>query len=808
MKTSVVLLALATAALAAPAQHEEAFKDEHQIPTKTLDAVTRERKSTLESSSSPNPGSPVNLPSASQISEFGVSGRSFNVNKPIIIKKKVGSSYQVYRDSDEEKLDSPEPCMKQVRVKLCEDHSVAKSGDMMKSSTNEDTNIHMTEDDMKHSIMLAKEAVETLQKDLKKIEHTTANSTPRKHGDSESDVELHQDIEVARQALEHIHNNFGILDAPISHDTVKEAEIVEDVAFPLAQTEDERLAQWKEAIDNIQRNVELVRNIEDSFKSTQDNIPHTDEAVTTTKDIKKHELHEKTKLPTKDDMGVTENVEIKEEHKPSIEHLEHSKPEKSSEQNEMKTKITEKDMMESASMMSTSKLQELDHNNKARLTPELHVKGEQIDTLTLDSLPQAMDIMSLKKAEGEKERKTESKPLETTDKVQVDSSMKNIQSIDSGESQLGNQRNADKELKGPTAQKAFKQDENAKNIVETEGQKFVMKSAEQIPEKHDEFIKDEEKMQEEHQAMAQMKQADGFVTGSMGLPSEMKKDNPSLDGIKTHENMVHQDHSLVEGKMALNEKSMMPAMTSDSLALDQHKPMMGHGFEIKATEDMKNMQHKVLDQSHMRWAQDKKLNTEMGSVKSAAETHQAMDHSMKMHPGHHHTHQHASPHHLDASSHGHHRHPDHLMAHGKSADMDNAMQANYFMNMRDSNNQGQEGHTFRWRPTHPHMHESARSAYGAPAAASAPASGAVGLFPNANVGGCGIPLLLSCNPTVVSGSLAKTHPASYSAPAYRTEDDFNFHSKRDVKKTNLVNKLNRTPTNPITKTGTVLVAKQ
>lgn len=820
MKTSVVLLALATAALAAPAHHEEAFKDEHQTPAKLMDGFTRERKSTLESSSSPNPGSPVNLPSSSQNSEFGVSGRSFNLQKPIIIKKKVGSSYQVYRDSDEEKLDSPEPCMKQVRVKLCEDHNVAKSSDMMKSSTIEDPKIHMTEDDMKHSIMLAKEAIETIQKDLRKIEHTPAKTAPWKHGDSESDVELHQDIEVARQALEHIHNNFGILEVPNSHDTsVKEAEIVEDVAFPLAQTEEERLAQWKEAIDNIHRNVELVKNIEDSFKSTQDNMSHTDEIVTPMKDINKHELH---KPSVKDDMRVTENVEIKEEHKPMIEDLEHSKIEKSNEQNEMKSNIGEKDMMESASMVSATKLQELNHNNKARLTPQLmkdehiaqakdgfekfHGDKHAVDTMTLDSLPQTINIMSLQTAEEDKERKTEANHLEKSEKVQVDSLMNNIKSIDSGESLLENQRNVDNELHGTTAHNAFKQDE-LKNIGETEDKHIVMKSAEHITDKHDELIKDEGKMHEGHQAMTQFKQAGGFATGSMGLPSDMKKDNPSLTGIKSHENMVQKDHSFVEGKMTQTENSMVPAMTSDSLVL-QHKPMMGNAFEMKATEDMKNMEHQQLDQAHMRWAQDKTFNTEMGSIKSAAETHQVIDHPKKMHPGHHHAHHHPSPHHLDAS-HGHLRHPDQLMTHAKSADMDNVMQSNYFMNMRDSNNQGQDGHTFRWRPKHQHSHDSARSAYGAPVPASSPTSGAVGLFPNANIGGCGIPLLLSCNPSVVSGSLAKAHPASYSAPAYRTEDDFNFHSKRDVKKTeNLVNTLNKTPKNPISKTSTVLVAKQ
>lgn len=755
MKTSVVLLALATAALAAPALHEEAFDTDVQIPTKFLDAFTRERKSTLESSSSPVPGTPVNQPS-SQISEFGVSGRSFNLKKPIIIKKRVGSSYQVYRDSDEEKLDSPEPCRKQVRVNLCDEQNVAKSTEMMRSSTIEDPNIQTTEDDMKHSIMLAKEAVENLQKDMRKIDHKTAKSAPWKHVDSESDVELHQDIEVARQALEHIHSNFGIMETPNKHETLKDAEIVEDVALPLAQTEEERLAQWKDAIENIHRNVELARNIEDSFKSTHDNH-----------DINKHEHS------TKQDMRVTENVEKKIQS--THEDLEHSKIEKSSAHNEMNPDLTERDMMESASMVTTSKLQNLNHDDKARLTSESLIKSEHIAKDALENIHDGKHIVDI--AEEVKERKTETEHLGKTDKLEKTTGLE--------KSLLEKQRGADKEDHDTTADMKFKNDKH-----DTEAKMVEMKPAENT-DKLSELIKDEDKMQDGQHTMEQLKESAGAVN------EHMKLDTQSLSEMKTHESMVHKDHSFVEGKSGLNENSMMPAMTTDSMAIDQHKPMMGHTFEMKSAEDTKNMHHHMIDNSHMRWAQDKHFNNEMGLMKSAAETHQAMDHTQHMHSGHHHAHQHANPHHLDVS-HGHLRQHEQFMAHGKSADMDNAMQPNYYMNMRDSDNMGQE-HRFKWRPSH--RQESARSSYGAPAPASQPAAGAVGLFPNANVGSCGIPLLLSCNPSVVSGSLAKAHSPSYSAPAYRSEDDFNFHSKRHVTKSEKL--VSKPPTKVLT-TSSVL----
>lgn len=746
MKTSVVLLALATAALAAPALHEETFEDVHHIAAKSLDAFTREMKSTLESGSNPSPGSPVNLPS-SQVSELGVSGRTFNLKKPIIIKKKIGSSYQVYRDSDEEKLDSP-PCRKQVRVNLCDEQSLAKSADGATTSTIEDPNLHMTEDDMKHSIMLAKEAVENLQKDMRKIEHKPAKSATWKHGDSESDAELHHDIEKARQALEHIQNNFEDLETSNSHTTLKGAEIVEDVSFPMEKTEEERLAQWKDAIESIQRNVELVRNIEESFKSTHDVMPHIEE--TSTKDINKHE-------PLAKDMRVVENVEMK-DHASTFDDSEHSKLEKSSEHHELKTDLTEKDMMESASMVSSSKLQNLDHSDKGKDAHEkLHHGEHAVDTMTLDHLSQNMDTLALKE-----ERKTESdlEKIEKLDKTGLEESL------------LKNQRDA--------------------NNGEAAAKMIEMKSAEHITDKHSKLVKNEDETHKGHHAMEQLKEADDFAT--VGLTQ-------SSADMKSHKN-VHHHKDLVAEKSAPHE-----AMSSDSLAIDQHTVIKGQP-EMKSAEDSKNMHHQI-DHSQMRWAQDKHFNSEMGLVKSAAETHQAMDHMQNIHDEHHHAHhvhQHPNPHHLNAPSHGHPRQQEHFMTHGKSADMDNTMQSNYFMNMRNSDNMGQEGQRFKWRPAHAHHHDSARTAYGA--SASAPAAGAVGLFPNANVGSCGIPLLLSCNPSVVSGSLAKAHPAPYSAPAYRTEDDFNFHSKRDVKKTEkFVETLNKTPTNSILKTSSVLVAK-
>ncbi|KAJ2952954.1 hypothetical protein O0L34_g7327 [Tuta absoluta] len=71
----------------------------------------------------------------------------------------------------------------------------------------------------------------------------------------------------------------------------------------------------------------------------------------------------------------------------------------------------------------------------------------------------------------------------------------------------------------------------------------------------------------------------------------------------------------------------------------------------------------------------------------------------------------------------------------------------------------------------------ALAAAAAGAAAAAPAAPAVGIFPGAKVGGCAVPLLLSCAPSVHAGHIAHSaYPAApaypaIAAPAYRTEGD-------------------------------------
>lgn len=70
------------------------------------------------------------------------------------------------------------------------------------------------------------------------------------------------------------------------------------------------------------------------------------------------------------------------------------------------------------------------------------------------------------------------------------------------------------------------------------------------------------------------------------------------------------------------------------------------------------------------------------------------------------------------------------------------------------------------------------SGYGASGLALASHGPAVGVFPHANVGGCNVPILLSCSPSIVSGHLAagSSYGGAVSAyggavPAYRSIED-------------------------------------
>ncbi|XP_061383335.1 interaptin-like [Danaus plexippus] len=182
-------------------------------------------------------------------------GVSRNFKKPIVIKKKFG--YHIYRDSDEEMAHSEpgEKCREKVKFKLCDHEPVVGTKSGVKSSC---MKMQKADNDIENSIRMAKEAMEFVQRDLKKMQIFTPKMGNTNIEDVETNSDLHHDIEVAREALEHIEDNLESMDYQVTKE--KNLELPKTV-------DEESITKWKEAINNIQRNFEIVKNIEDAFKS-------------------------------------------------------------------------------------------------------------------------------------------------------------------------------------------------------------------------------------------------------------------------------------------------------------------------------------------------------------------------------------------------------------------------------------------------------------------------------------------------------------------------------------------------------------
>ncbi|XP_034840139.1 uncharacterized protein [Maniola hyperantus] len=278
MKTIILLCALATIATAVPTNHHETLQEQELALEHLPATIQRERKSPLhdhhaEGWSTEAGTEDIHTQSTSKSGPkiTPMEGRSLGFKKPIIVKKKIG--YHLYRDSDEEMAhaDPHENCREQVKVKLCDDEpgSPKSKGDCFVS---ERLNEDITEKEIENSIKTAKEAVENLQRGFHKMEHNSAKLAKTEDKEVEDDMAVHQHIEAARKALEHVHRSFGHLDALNLQETSPKTE-----DFQSKSSDEERLAQWKEAIDNIQKNFEIARNIEDAFKtdSEQTNLQST-----------------------------------------------------------------------------------------------------------------------------------------------------------------------------------------------------------------------------------------------------------------------------------------------------------------------------------------------------------------------------------------------------------------------------------------------------------------------------------------------------------------------------------------------------
>lgn len=298
MKTLLVLCSLATIAIAVPTSLRKNL-DSFELSSENIPGNRREKKSTEHDSSQEltindeKENTQMRHSLKTKIETSSPGKTKVNFRKPIIIKKKFG--YHVYRDSDEEMAhaDPHENCIKQFKVKLCDGQPTLQThSNHVKSLMSESREPEsISEKEMENSIKMAKEAVENFERGLQQREHTSAIQSDSRES-LDSGITLQQDIKMAKSALEHIQRRMGNLEA---------------IDFPVNNKKTEELKsinQWKEAIDNIHKNAEISKNIEDAFnfqtqhfqQSENINVPRTSE-------------NEQSKEPSKENHNNNMNIE-------------------------------------------------------------------------------------------------------------------------------------------------------------------------------------------------------------------------------------------------------------------------------------------------------------------------------------------------------------------------------------------------------------------------------------------------------------------------------------------------------------------
>lgn len=838
--TLVVVSALVALAIAAPALPGDGFENTDrtqdwniQTQSSLTDNLKRERKSPSE----------ISTELQNAYIDAGVSmpmGRSFAFKKPLIVKKKFG--YQVYRDSDEEKAyaDVNEKCGRQVKVKLCDEDDKLMTS--VTGSAHEDSEIHNTEDDVKHSIKMAKEAVENLQKDLMKME--TNSKIPK---ESQSDAELREDIETARQALKHIHENFGTLESmSLVATTTRNSEGLHDVHATIGNTEEERMLQWKDALENIQKNYEIARNIEDSFK-VADSMLMLDQskAATTLADKKTEENMHSHVASSANNLRLAQDDIIH-----NISHdieqivMDKERTEDLSKNNATMRQYIEDDMNTAPSEMievhldniksqeplisENQKIIEHEKSAEAKLE-ELNVHTESKDLSNKDNIienHQGSDI-NMNMSESQSEQQAKKILLNKAERTETKLEVENHTAVKTSESDAVTPVKTNTKVSS-TSDALSKHQKSAQYLAvedEIENHKklekstdddlidFLAKSADTVQQKTEkEDLHKERLMKLAKAANWEMKSKENVETKYL---DSIPKSTGELEN--TH------FHNLGEHK----ENVMLAKSVDHTSVLDHQKQQMMQHRVLSAMEtvpEMKSAQEHLHHLQHMHnahWAHENRHSDHLSSMRTDDnEFHMAhgQAHGQDMLPEHtmdhlrnSHMTEHQIPskmglsHNFEKSNHvqAHHNHHHHhqpsryhhnAMTHSQMNDMGGMGHSNFRPSMRDAMEGYGSNHMFHWKSAQ----ESARSAYGS---GSTGGTGAVGVFPNANVGGCSIPLLLSCSPSVVSGSLAKSAhsagPSSYSSPSYRMEEDFAIHNKRDTKKTTDMRSGNvlRSPTN-------------
>ncbi|XP_045491517.1 interaptin-like [Colias croceus] len=377
MKTLILLTALAAIACAGPAYLGKDGVEQESRLNGVLKTIKRERKS-------PIPESTSDLSSDLHSQTLpGIIEKSSNsgFRKPIIVKKKFG--YHIYRDSDEE-LAQSEPrhnCRRQFRFKLCDDDDETSNEKMRNLHTEDIDNT-----DVEQSLKMAKEAVESLQRDLQKIQRN-AKLTQKHHSDEQLETELNKKAEEPRH-VEHLSENISSQD-------------------PLWKTmptksEETRMAEWKEAIENIQKNVEIAKNIEDSLRSSERSRLLSSEVL----DISKARKSESVESTMVDPNLLTEEMKLENNEEKEAKIPEENMETYATESKDVKVSLTSdnlkvdkegSDLMHHiSSKMSLNEESKIPDEND--LKHEKHADADLLSTQDLEEKTISKDIISTPKA--------------------------------------------------------------------------------------------------------------------------------------------------------------------------------------------------------------------------------------------------------------------------------------------------------------------------------------------------------------------------------------------------------------------------
>lgn len=690
----------------------------------------------------------------------------------------IGHHGHVFRSEDEEieahsaeSKETKTKCMKEMEAK-CDDEIIAKSSEFTDGVQIEDIEDNISEGEVAQSLQMAKEAVNALQKKLQRAGHNS-RMTQWEKGNPKSDVKLQRDVETAKQALDQMNLNFGNLESmnvQMHESTFKEAE-VPNKHLELTKSEEERIAQWKDAIENIEKNVELVKNIEDSFQQTQQSEMKS--AVLENSSLHKQarsenqqsslavSAHEEQDGFSKDASEIKTDGKSADS-KSSWKAITHAKS-ANTELSNLKS-----DMESSASTLSESHValhSTNEHQFQSMGNEHSQSFGKRQKDIHSGQISHGLEQSHTNFGTSHNHHESS---LSHNQHQLSSSHNHNHMASSQNHHQISSSHNTRQLGLGHGHGQNFRHDDHPMIMTEekvTDKQMElpspILKKAKSSEDSKNKI--DDDKSFPTADTTNLMKSADHQV------PAEVINNSKKLEksSLKTEVSKFEDStlkHDKIEGKSSHfdnSEASKTPLIDTSLSSNDQGKSAE-HEKVVKLSDQMAGQsQHSTLAVQHMpsghQWEKSKHLHS--------------------------------------------------FGVHGKSAD---GVSDSTFLTGPNELHSGFKSsldvpQSKPWKDAP--LHASSRGAYGsglslgggygASSYGAGVSSGAVGVFPNAHVGGCAIPLLLSCSPNVVAGHLAKSH-SSYSAPnyassSYRNTETTNTHSKRDITKIGSPTKVKRTP---------------